>query len=207
MSASSESNMFVYSRHGLPNEEAELKAFSDAVTKAELQIFIEEAMYDSNANCCTFKFRNGLTEFDDAALTLRDLATLTISQFEWFGSIHHGNSLSDEVQNPWFKDKAHQVFPASITAFGIHLDSRYGKANELSEMLNFAQRLALSGLEGVLERVEYDSKAATCSFDFNSGFSKDDSRAAQVLEIALKTVSNFDWFGEDMFGFALLDQQ
>ncbi len=192
-----------YSRRGLPNEEAELAAFADAVMKADLDAYIEEAMYDSNSNCCYFTFRLDLAPYDDDARALLAIATKTISQFDWFGSNYHGNCFSELEENPWFKDKKRQVVPSSITAFGIHLDSRYGKASELMQMLHFSQTLAGVGLAEVVERVEYDSKAAICSFDFSPDFSAEDPRADEVLDVALATLSHFDWFGDERIGRAL----
>lgn len=196
-------NFSYYSRRGLPNEEAELAAFADAVMKADLDTYFEEVMYDSNANCCYFTFNIDLSPSDPDAETLLAIATKTITQFEWFGSIHHGNGYSEEETNPWFKDKKRQVVPSSITAFGIHLDSRYGKASELMQMLHFSQTLAGVGLAEVVERVEYDSKAAICSFDFSPDFSAEDPRADEVLDVALATLSHFDWFGDERIGRAL----
>lgn len=195
-----------YSRHSVPREEAELSAFAAAVMAAELDIYIEEAFYDSGSDCCYFTFRLDLSAEDEDAKALLAIASKTISQFEWFGLAKHGKGLYEQELGPWFKDKKHQVTPSSLTAFGIHLDSRYGKASELAEMLNFSQKLAAARIESIIERVEYDSKAAICSFDFISEFSAADPRAAQVLEIALETLSHFDWFGEDRFGFGLRDQ-
>ena len=196
-----------YSRRGLPNEEAELAAFADAVMKADLDTYFKEVMYDSNSNCCYFTFNIDLSPSDPDAKTLLAIATKTLTQFEWFGSIHHGNGYSEEETNTWFKDRKRQVVPSSITAFGIHLDSRYGKAFELIRMLGFAEKLAWAGLEGLVETVEYDSKAAICFFDFSPGFHEEDPRAAQILEIALQTLSHFDWFGDERFGLDLAEQE
>lgn len=85
-----------YSRHRLPNEEAELAAFVAAVIDADLQMFVEEAFYDSNSNCCTFTYRFGLAAHDDEAVRLYAIALLTISQFEWFGINCHGRWISDD---------------------------------------------------------------------------------------------------------------
>lgn len=196
-----------YSRRGLPNEEAELAAFADAVMKADLDTYFQEVMYDSNSNCCYFKFNIDLSPSDPDAETLLAIATKTITQFDWFGSIQYGNGFTEEETNPWFKEKKRQVVPSSITAFGIHLDSRYGKAFELIRMLGFAEKLALAGLEGLVETVEYDSKAAICFFDFSPGFHEEDPRAAQILEIALQTLSHFDWFGDERFGLDIAEQE
>lgn len=196
-----------YSRHQLPNEEAELAAFAAAVMEAELDTYIEEAMYDSNANCCYFKFHLDISPSDEDAQALLAIATKTLTQFEWFGSIQHGNGFSEEETTPWFKDKVHQVVPCSVTAFGISLYSRYGQAIELADMLKFVQRLAWHGLESVVEEIEYDSKATICSFKFSVGFVEEDPRAAQILEIALQTLSHFDWFGDERFGLDLAEQE
>lgn len=96
MSSPSDLGIYAYSRHGLPHEEAELDEFVQAVKVADLQMFVEEAFYDSNSNCCAFKFRYGLTESEDVANQLLEIASNTLSQFEWFGLIHHGRWIPDE---------------------------------------------------------------------------------------------------------------
>lgn len=207
MSEHSVSSFNFYSRRGVPSQEAELAAFAAAVRKDGLDIFIELALYDSSSDCCTFTFIDGVGPYDEISEKILAIATQTITQFEWFGTIHHGNGYSEEDENPWFKDKVHQVIPSSLTAFGIHLESRQGQAIELADMLKFAQRLAWHGLESVVEEVEYDSKATICSFKFSPGFVVEDPRAAQILEIALQTLSHFDWFGDERFGLDLAEQE
>ena len=65
----------------------------------------------------------------------------------------------------WFGDKARQVDLASLIAFGIDVSSRYGKAEELREILKFTESLAVSGCEGFVSCVTYDGEIDTCEID------------------------------------------
>ncbi len=96
MSDSSEFAISTVSRHGLPGEEKELAAFAAAVIDADLHMYVEEAFYDSNSNCCAFTYRFGLTVYDDVAVQLYAIALLTISQFEWFGTICYGRGMTED---------------------------------------------------------------------------------------------------------------
>ncbi len=96
MSKPSEFTMSTDSRHGVPSEKVELAAFAAAVIDSDLQMYVEEAFYDSNSNCCKFTFRFGLTVYDDVAVRLYAIAFLTISQFEWFGTNCHGRGMTED---------------------------------------------------------------------------------------------------------------
>lgn len=96
MSYSSEFTISTVSRHGSKWEESELAAFAAAVIGADLQMYVKEAFYDSNSNCCTFDFRFEIKHYDDVAIRLYAIAFLTIRQFDWFGSICHGRGMSDD---------------------------------------------------------------------------------------------------------------
>ena len=42
----------------------------------------------------------------------------------------------------FFGEKSHQIEPSALEAFGVTIDSRYGQARELIELMNFAKLLA-----------------------------------------------------------------
>lgn len=94
---SSPPDLFIsaFSRRCVPSQEAELAEFVKAAIDADIDMFVEKAMYCSNSDCCFFTFRYGLTESEDVAEKLLEIATKTISQFEWFGVIHHGRGAQD----------------------------------------------------------------------------------------------------------------
>ncbi|MDR2213070.1 MAG: hypothetical protein LBE21_05525 [Pseudomonadales bacterium] len=80
----------ICSRHGKAKELAELLLFADAAAKANVHQLVERAFYDSNSCCCTFEFKSPLEYGSNNERTLLKIATKTIEQFEWFGTIHHG---------------------------------------------------------------------------------------------------------------------
>jgi hypothetical protein len=63
-----------------------------------------------------------------------------------------------------FSDKAHQIVPSQISAFGIGIGSRNGKCTEIIEMLEFSQAVAVASVAHYVKEIDYDSKASICSF-------------------------------------------
>jgi hypothetical protein len=96
----------------------------------------------------------------------------------------------------YFSEKAHQVLPDTVTAFDIEISSRYGKAWELVELLNFAQLAAEKGVAQYVKKVFYNSQCSLCSFELDSRVSEGDSVAEAIFEAATETITSFDWFGE-----------
>ena len=94
----------------------------------------------------------------------------------------------------YFDEKASQVEPGNLVAFGINLISRYSKAGELIEMLSFAQKAALAGVAGTVEEVFYDSKACLCSFKFRQDISLGDPIERKLFAAAIESIGQFDWF-------------
>lgn len=94
----------------------------------------------------------------------------------------------------YFDEKAHQVEPGSLSAFGISLVSRYAKASELMEMLAFAQKAALAGVADAVDEVFYDSKASICSFKFAREIPLGDPTEQKLFAAAIETIGQFDWF-------------
>src|SRR4051812_17301218 len=56
-------------------------------------------------------------------------------------------------------EKAHQIEPTSLEAFGIKLWTRHGKFDEMMEMLSFAHELDARAAAGYVLEVFYDSNA------------------------------------------------
>ncbi len=95
---------------------------------------------------------------------------------------------------PYFDEKSYQVEPGSLCAFGIDIVSRYAKADELIEMLSFAQKAALAGLADAIEEVFYDSKTCVCSFKFTRDIRFGDPTERKLFAAAIETIGQFDWF-------------
>lgn len=94
----------------------------------------------------------------------------------------------------YFDEKSEQVTPDTLEAFGIKIQSRYGRARELREGLLFAEDLAEKGLHGFVLEVFFDSKADICSFSL--GETDLFPQISQgILDCALEHISQFDWEG------------
>lgn len=59
----------------------------------------------------------------------------------------------------WFSEKGSQIEPSCMVAFGIKIQSRYGKAYEIIEMIQFATRAAEFGVASYIDSVFFDSKS------------------------------------------------
>lgn len=93
----------------------------------------------------------------------------------------------------WFDEKAQQLDTEAVTAFGIPLMTRYGKAHELEQMLGFVRGAAERGLERHVKRVFFDSKADLCTIDFVADhvFGSEVDRA--LRECADQSLAQFQW--------------
>ena len=105
--------------------------------------------------------------------------------------------------NKYFGEKEAQVDCGEITAFGIKILSRYSKSNELIEMLNFCQEAAKRGISSKIERIIYDSQCNCCSFEFSGD--GQETETDELKDIALKTISQFEWVDGRCFGENTID--
>lgn len=79
------------SRHANAAEMIELLEFACAATEANVNMFVSEVQYDSKQSCCSFELSAALNSAGQAAeQALLSAALRTLSQFLWFGRIHHG---------------------------------------------------------------------------------------------------------------------
>ncbi len=95
----------------------------------------------------------------------------------------------------FFEEKSQQVSPSSLVAFGIEISSRYGKANELIELINFSRLAAQSEVAHYVKSVFYDSKADICAFELVDSVKAGDPVAILLKQAALEAVAQFYWFG------------
>lgn len=108
--------------------------------------------------------------------------------------------VSSIVQNAVrFSDKAQQVKPSGLEAFGISIISRYGKCGELIELLRFAEAAAVSAVAQYVHEAEYDSKASICAFKLDPAVVFGSEVERSLFSIAKKTISHFFWFDDEHF--------
>ena len=105
----------------------------------------------------------------------------------------------------YFDEKAAQISERALIAFGIPIETRYAKADELVEMLNFTKMVAQVGLEGLVVGLHYDSKSCSCSITLVENMQFSDPRADVIKDCALKTISQFFWFDECYHGFCIIE--
>lgn len=105
----------------------------------------------------------------------------------------------------YFEEKSEQVSPNSLTAFGIEISSRYGKANEIIEMINFSRLAAQGDVAHYVKSVFYDSKANICTFELVKSVKSFDPVAIPLKQAALEAIAQFDWFGSVEHGAPLDD--
>lgn len=96
----------------------------------------------------------------------------------------------------YFDEKAEQVSTNILEAFGIKLHSRYGKAHELSQMLEFSASVAWEGHEKLVKELFYDSKACICSFEFTRKLNSGESVERELFKMATKTIDQFMWIDD-----------
>ena len=98
--------------------------------------------------------------------------------------------------NPWTEDRAKQLEPNHITAFGIRLVSRHAKAYEMRELLSFATAAAEANVNMFVSEVFYDSGSSCCSFELSGALEGAGPAAKQaILSAAEQTLSQFLWEG------------
>lgn len=91
----------------------------------------------------------------------------------------------------WFGEKGSQIEPSSLVAFGIPLQSRYGKAFEMIEMLAFAQLAAESGVAGYVGSVFYNSRSCCCEIELKEEAERQPDAQAKVDWCGDQTLSSF----------------
>ena len=94
----------------------------------------------------------------------------------------------------FFGEKSHQIEPSAFEAFGVPIDSRYGQAHELIELMNFTELLAEKKVAHYVKRAFYNSKACMCTLELDPSVQQGDAVADAILEAATETIGQFDWF-------------
>ncbi|MBK8123950.1 MAG: hypothetical protein IPK54_10445 [Dokdonella sp.] len=60
-------------------------------------------------------------------------------------------------------DKITQIHPSELIVFGIPIQSRYGVAYEIKEMVSFCCELSVARLTRYIDSIFYDSKSCCCT--------------------------------------------
>jgi len=103
----------------------------------------------------------------------------------------------------WLDFEEKQLSVSKIHAFDIQILSRYSKAWEMIEMLNFANEAAHARMSHLVKEIFYDSKANICTFELSESLKQGSNEERELLKIATSTISQFMWFGEVHHGVSL----
>lgn len=95
----------------------------------------------------------------------------------------------------YFGEKATQVVPATLTAFGIKITSRWDKGYELVEMINFAESAAKRGVAHYVREAFYNSKMSHCNLKLDPSVKLGDPVAEAIVAAADECISCYVWDG------------
>lgn len=87
------------------------------------------------------------------------------------------------------------VSESSMTANGIAICTRHGRATELAEMLNFCNLAARRGLNDKVISLFYDTNSCCCSFELDPSVEEYGELDSALLDIANQTIGQFEWHG------------
>jgi hypothetical protein len=110
----------------------------------------------------------------------------------WVGVLRVTGKGPDQEESKMY---AGEVSVDSMTAHGIDISTRHGKANELAEMLSFCVAIAKTGLQNRVMSLFYDSNSCCCTFELCPSIEQFDDVADEIEQVALKTIGQFEWFG------------
>lgn len=92
-------------------------------------------------------------------------------------------------------EKAHEIDVGTVHAWGLELTSRYAKAGEMAQMLNFAVLCHEFGVIQSVQSVFYDSKAGLCTVEVKPEV-EEGSQTAEAIHVAAEgQLSQFQLFG------------
>lgn len=77
----------------------------------------------------------------------------------------------------------------------ISISSRYDREGEIQEMSNFVEAARQRSLTPYVHSLFYDSNSCCCSFELAEEVEQYGFIAEELLEIALETIGQFEWFG------------
>ena len=92
----------------------------------------------------------------------------------------------------YFGEKLQQVEPKVMDAFGIRIESRYGNADEIMEMIELAKCFNIIN-------IFYDSKAGICNIE--RGLFFNEKRIRRFWEIACSCIHNISMLDGEEIGY------
>lgn len=80
--------------------------------------------------------------------------------------------------------------------YGVNITSRHNDDDEMKQMVNFVEAAHQRSLTPYVRSLFYDSNSCCCFFELTDDAKQYGPIADELLEIALKTIGQFEWFGQ-----------
>lgn len=128
---------------------------------------------------------------------LQSITVLCKPEHEWHEKIPH--SVSPQPDN-----NQHAPYDGHM-AYGIIITSRDEHDRDIKEMLSFAEMAYQRSLAPYVRSLFYDSNSCCCYFELADEVEPYGPIANELLEIALETIGQFEWFGYLQHGKSLND--
>lgn len=84
--------------------------------------------------------------------------------------------------------------------YGINITSRDDHDGEMEQMVSFAEAAHQRSLTPYVRSLFYDSNSCCCYFELADEVEQYGAIANDLLEIALETIGQFEWFGQIQHG-------
>ena len=84
--------------------------------------------------------------------------------------------------------------------YGINITSRHDHDGEMKQMINFVEAAHQRSLTPYVRSLFYDSNSCCCNFELADEVEQYGPIANELLEIALETIGQFEWFGQIQHG-------
>lgn len=163
---------------------------------------IDETLYYLKADTYIAVLREHLKTVEKELYTiLADLADTDIEYDnlqEKLYDLYYFHRLVDErfcVETPYFEEKSQQVFyQGKLKSFGITINSRYDRAKEIIEMINFTYLLARYQIEHLVKDIYYESGSCLCTFTLCDSVQEFDESYTLIAKAASKTISQYQLY-------------
>jgi len=86
------------------------------------------------------------------------------------------------------------------TTYGIVITSRHDSEIEIKEMVSFAEAAHQRSLAPYVRSLFYDSNSCCCNFELADEVEPYGHISNELLQIALETIGQFEWFGQIQHG-------
>ena len=155
----------------------------------------KELEFSIHRNLSTFRHRGNREFFRiDLEAAVQAITSLCSPEYQW--------------ADDWTLSKEPSVAGESARApvSEISVTSRHGIGSELEQMDSFVEAVHRRSMTPYVHSLFYDSNSCCCYFELSPVVEEYGPVAEELLEIALETIGQFEWFGRIQHGRDLDDE-